>query len=146
MAFAQGETTIPREGLSFRNSHHLGLMWTPNIFHPVKLASNIRHPIGEVLHTRHTQEPVELREGTEYHLVEHYFGRKLVTVDIVTPQAQQQGMDRFKQLMQRDFYYGHADFFPQPFRLINRTFVNSSSFDITEYVDGVMKNEKALNL
>lgn len=100
------------------------LMWTPNLLNPKKLASNLRHPVHEVLHTSHRQYPITMEEGVEYHVVEHKLGPKLVTIDIVKPSKFAKGVvPRMKQLFDSKFYYGHSQYFPQPFKLINRTFV-----------------------
>jgi len=49
---------------------------------------------------------------------------RLVTVDVVERSAFAEGLiPRVKQLFRGDFYYGHDQYFPQPFKLIDRTFV-----------------------
>lgn len=106
----------------FDKSGHLLLMWTPNFLNPNKLASNMRHPVFEVTHTSHVQYKME--EGAEYYVVEHKVFRKVVTVDIVEPSSfERRFVPRIKQLFDRSFYYGHAEYFPKPFKLVNRTFV-----------------------
>lgn len=110
-------------------------MWTPNFLNPKKLASNLRHPIHEVFHTSHIQYPIEMKEGVEYHVVEHKIGPKLVTIDVVKPTQLAKGiMPRVKQLFDSRFYYGHSQYFPEPFELVNRTFVKKG-FDKEEYLE-----------
>lgn len=131
-------SSVPNEGLRWKNAHHVVLMLAPNILHPIKLAANLRRPIHEFVHTNHKQYPVEMREGVEYHVVEHRLLGRLVTVDVVTPDAFPRGLlPRVKQLFDRKFYYGHDKYFPQPFRLVNREFVNER-FNQEEHVRGVM--------
>ncbi|KKR77004.1 MAG: hypothetical protein UU21_C0001G0058 [Candidatus Levybacteria bacterium GW2011_GWA2_40_8] len=127
-----------QEGLRLRNAYHILLLWTPNIFHPQKLAANIRHPIGEVIHTSHKQRPVEMKEGVEYHVVEHRLVGKLVTVDVVTPTTFPKGIiPRVRQLFDIRFYYGHDRDFPHPFMLVNRTFV-TAGFDQQTHLQRVL--------
>lgn len=142
MVLSQISLTVPKEGLKWKNAHHLVLMWTPNVLHPKKLAANLRHPIREVLHTSHNQYPVEMKEGVEYHLVEHRLLDRLVTVDVVSLDTFPKGLiPRIKQLFDTNFYYGHDEYFPQPFRLVNRAFVTGGS-NQEEHVRKVMDNSK----
>jgi hypothetical protein len=108
---------------------HAVLMITPNILHPQKLATNLRHPIHEVVHTKHRQYPLE---GTDNrYVVEHDFFGRLVTLDIVETDSFTQGLiPRVKQLFRPDFYYGHAEYFPQPFKLVNRTYITNQKGNI----------------
>lgn len=132
-------SSVPKEGLQWRNAHHVVLMWTPNVLHPRKLAANLRHPVYEVLHTSHKQYPVEMKEGVEYHVVEHRLLNRLVTVDVVIPDVFPNGfIPRVKQLFDRRFYYGHDTYFPQPFRLVDRVFV-SNGFNHEEHVRKVTR-------
>ncbi len=136
------ESSIPQNKERLKNAHHLALMWTPNLLNPPKLINNLRHPIGEVFHTKHTQYPVDMREGIEYHVVEHRMFDKLVTVDVIHQDTFPKGIiPRLKQLFDKDFYYGHDKFFPQPFRLINRTFV-SDNFDLENHVQQILDQRK----
>jgi len=108
----------------WKNVHHVGIMWAPNVLHPAKLRANVAHPIGEVFHTSHKQYPIELIPDREHYLVEHNLFDKLVTVDLIVPDTFRPGIvNRTKQLFDRNFYYGHAGYFPQPFKLIDRTLV-----------------------
>ncbi len=126
------------KGRDLRYTPQFLVMLAPNILHPGKLAANIRHPVHEVLHTNHKQYPVDMQEGVEYHIVEHRLFNKLVTVDIVRQVQLAEGfIPRIKQLFDRSFYYGHAGFFPQPFKLTNRTFVKEG-FDQEEHNQRVL--------
>lgn len=140
MAAPEIVSNVPQEGLRWKNAHHILFMWTPNVLHPRKLAANLRHPIHEVIHTSHKQYPVEMKEGVEYHVVEHRLGERLVTVDVVTPDTFPKGIiARTKQLFDTKFYYGHDKYFPEPFRLVNRAFVNNG-FNQEEHIRGVIDN------
>lgn len=120
------------EGLKWSNAYHLLLMALPNIFHPKKLARNLRHPIGEVLHTRHNQYSIG-EDGL--HVVEHLLFGRLVTVDVVKEDRFVNGIGgRLQQLFRPDFYYGHGDYFPHPFRLVDRTFVDGTVFDYNQHL------------
>ncbi|KKQ34049.1 MAG: hypothetical protein US51_C0054G0002 [Microgenomates group bacterium GW2011_GWA2_37_6] len=133
------------EGLKLNNIHHLLLLWTPNIFNPHKLIANLRHPIGEVFHTNHKQRPVKKTEETEYYIVEHRLFGKLVTVDIIIPTAFHNGIiPRIKQLFDRRFYYGHDKDFPQPFILVNRTFIKDR-FDQGDYLKTIIRKARISN-
>ncbi len=135
------ESSIPQNRERFKNAHHLALMWTPNLLNPQKLLNNLRNPIGEVFHTKHTQYPIDMREGIEYHVVEHRVFKKLVTVDIIHQDSFSKGiLPRLKQLFDKDFYYGHDKFFPQPFKLIDRTFVKDG-FDLENHVQQILKQK-----
>lgn len=113
---------------------YLLLMWAPNVLNPQKLASNLRHPVHEVLHTHHIQHPITMKEGVEYHVVEHKLGPKLVTIDVVKPTPLARGViPRIKQLFGKRFYFGHAEYFPEPFELVDRTFVRKG-FDKEEHL------------
>ena len=115
-----------KERSKWKSVHHLVLMVTPNLLNPRKLAANIRHPFREVFHTNHKQYPVEMREGVEYHVVEHRRFGKLETVDIFVSDTFAQGLiPRVKQLLNATFYYGHDQYFPKPFRLVDRSFVGN---------------------
>lgn len=133
-----------QEGLKWRNAHNLLLLWTPNILNPHKLFANLRHPIGEVFHTNHKQKPIERKKKAQYYVVEHRLFDKLVTVDVVTPTEFPKGLiPRMKQLFDRNFYYGHDRDFPQPFMLINRTFV-AESFNEEDYSKKIVGSHKKL--
>ncbi len=125
-------------GGNLKNGFHLLLMWAPNIFHPKKLLNNLRHPIGEVLHTRHEQYSVE--GNPEVYAVEHELFGRLVTVDIVRrSRFPKPLLLRMKQLFNGDFYYGHAEYFPEAFRLIDRTFVeDGANFDVEGHVKKIV--------
>ncbi len=114
-----------------KNTSHLFLMWLPNIFNPHKLIANIRHPINEVFHTKHNQYPV----GDSFHIVEHVLFNRVVTVDVVEKSEFPRGLaNRTRQLFKRDFYYGHDQYFPEPFKLVNRTFIKKGVvFDRQEH-------------
>ena len=115
------------------------LMMTPNVLNLRKLVSNIRHPIHEILHTRHVQYPIAMEEGVEYHVVEHKLGPKLVTIDVIKPTPLARGViPRMKQLFDSRFYYGHAEYFPQPFELVDRTFVRKG-FDKEKHLQKFKK-------
>lgn len=138
MALPEIESSVPKEGLNRRNAHHLAFLWVSNLLNPHKLAVNARHPIGEWLHTSHKQGPVEMVEGVEYHLVEHRLGSRLVTIDIIQPDEFARGLiPRARQLFDGDFYYGKDEYFPYPFRLVDRTYVKDN-FDQGEHVRNVL--------
>ncbi|MBI4097252.1 MAG: hypothetical protein HY428_02435 [Candidatus Levybacteria bacterium] len=140
MVLSEIRSTVPREGLQWKNAHHVVLMLAPNILHPIKLAANLRHPIHEFVYTSHKQYAVDMREGVEYHVVEHNFLGRLVTLDVVTPDSFPRGfVPRVKQLFDRRYYYGHGRYFPQPFMLVNRTFV-TDGFNQEEYIREVIDN------
>lgn len=142
MALSEISSIAPNEGLKWKNAHHLVFMWTPNVLHLKKLAANLRHPIHEIIHTNHKHYPVEMKEGVEYHIVEHRLLGRLVTVDVVTPDVFSNGVvPRLRQLFNRDFYYGHDKYFPQPFKLVNRVFV-TDGFNQEEHVRKVIDNSK----
>lgn len=142
MALSEISSSVPREGLKWKNAHHVALMWAPNILHPRKLAANLRHPVHEVFHTNHKQYAVEMQEGVEYHVVEHRLLDKLVTVDVVTPDSFPNGLvPRVKQLFDPKFYYGHDKYFPQPFKLVDRTFV-TNGFNQDEHVKDVLDSQR----
>ena len=67
-------------------------MVTPNLLNPRKLAANVRHPLREVFHTSHKQYPIEMKEGVEYHIVEHRRFSKLETVDVVSSDTFAKGL------------------------------------------------------
>ncbi len=122
MALSEINSAIPKEGLRWRNAYHLPLMWLPNVVNPRKLIRNLHAPITEVLHTSHIQYPVAMEEGIEYFVVEHRLGAMDITVDVVTPDVFPKGLvSRVRQLFDPKFYYGHADYFPHPFKLVDRT-------------------------
>ncbi len=129
----------PKKG-NLKNVLHLLLMWTPNILNPSKAFSNLRNPVGEVIHTKHSQYLVEENNPSkDIYVVEHLLRGKLVTVDLVRrDRFPKPWLLRLKQLFEKDFYYGHAQYFPQPFRLIDRTFVSEEPFDIKEYAKKVL--------
>lgn len=131
-------TTTEHMGLTFKNAPHLLLMIAPNLLHPGKLLNNLRHPVGEVLHTKHVQYPVE--EANEVYAVEHKLFGRLVTVDIVKRDRFRKGyLLRLRQLFDRRFYYGHAQYFPKPFRLVDRTFIDDpNSFDVDSHVKKII--------
>lgn len=133
---------VTKKRSKLKDVSHLLLMSVPNLLNPNKLLANIRHPFREVLHTSHKQYPVEMKEGVEYHIVEHRRFNKLETVDIVTPDTFPKGLiPRAKQLFDRSFYYGHDKYFPQPFRLVDRTFV-SDGFNQEEHLHKVIKSKR----
>ncbi len=104
---------------------HLLLMWLPNCLNPHKLKSNLRHPIREVFHTSHKQYRVP-----KGYVVEHFFFGDLVTMDFIQKADFETGLvPRLKQLLRRDFYYGHCEFFPQAFKLIERKYVMRGGFN-----------------
>jgi hypothetical protein len=129
-----------QEGLRLKNAPNLFIMWAPNILNPHKLTANVLHPIGEVIHTSHKQRKVAMIEGVEYDVVEHSLGQRLVTIDIVALTSYQRGVfAKARQIFDRRFYLGHDKDFPQPFRLINRTFVKpGSGFDRDVHVQNVL--------
>jgi hypothetical protein len=117
-----------QEGLKFKNAHNLFIMWAPNILNPYKLTANVRHPVGEVIHTSHQQYRAAMIDEKEYDVVEHRFGKRLVTVDVIVLDSYRKGfLPRAKQIFDRRFYLGHEKDFPQPFTLVNRTFVKPGS-------------------
>lgn len=133
MTTEQKTTNLTRNhGVRVSNGHHLLMMWLPNILNPHKLAANIRNPIHEVFHTKHKQYSID---GDSLHIVEHVLFNRVVTVDVVERSEFAAGLvARTKQLFGRDFYYGHDQYFPQPFRLIERTFVKKGViFDREEH-------------
>ena len=124
---------IKKGGVRLANAHHLLLMALPNILNPHKLAVNIRHPIHEVFHTGHSQYP--LGESATY-VVEHVLFERLVTVDVIEEDTFPKGfIPRARQLFRRDFYYGHCEYFPQPFRLVERKYINGGDFNLKEYLE-----------
>ncbi len=129
-----------QEGLNFRNSPNLIILWAPNVLNPYKLKANVLHPVGEVIHTSHKQHRVGMIEGVEYNVVEHRLGKRLVTIDVVALDQYRQGFfARMRQIFDRRFYLGHDRDFPQPFTLINRTFVrDGSGFDKDAHVNTVL--------
>lgn len=134
-----------QEGLRLKNAHNLLVLWAPNILNPYKLAANLRHPIGEVIHTSHKQDKVAMIEGIEYDVVEHMLGKKLVTIDVVALDSYQQELiARLRQIFGRRFYLGHDRDFPQPFSLVRRDFVKSGSgFDKDAHVQGVLNEVRS---
>ncbi len=133
-----------QEGLKLRNAHNLLLLWTPNILNPHKLFANLRHPIHEVFHTNHKQRPIERKKHAQYYVVEHRLRDRLVTVDVVSPTQFPKGLiPRVKQLFDRNFYYGHDRDFPQPFTLINRTFVRGE-FNEENYSKRIVGSHRKL--
>jgi hypothetical protein len=131
-----------QEGLRLKNAPNLFIMWAPNILNPHKLTANILHPVGEVIHTSHKQRKVAMIEGVEYDVVEHRLGKRLVTFDVVALDSYQRGLfARARQIFNRKFYLGHEKDFPQPFRLVNRTFVKpGSGFDKDAHVREVINS------
>ena len=102
------------------------LMVLPNVFQLKKLIQNVRHPIHDWAHTRHRQYPV----GGGQYLVEHYWFGRLVTVDTVVMDKFAKGFfGRLRQLFGSDFYYGHCEYFPQPFRLVERKYIRQKKGD-----------------
>ena len=135
-------SNIPQEGHRLNNIHHLGLLYVPQVLNPQKLLLNLRHPIGEGFHTSHNQYPVDIIEDLEYHVVEHKLFKNIVTVDVVHQDSFAEGLvERARQLFRMDFYYGHVKFFPQPFKLVDRTFVGKG-FNLDGHVEEVLKREK----
>ena len=129
-------------GLTRSNAKNLLIMWAPNILNLYKLTANIRHPIGEVIHTSHKQRPVAMVDGIEYDVVEHRLGKKLVTIDVVALDTYRDGLfPRARQIFGRRFYLGHDKDFPQPFWLVNRTLVKpGSGFDKDAHVREVVNS------
>ena len=122
---------LKKGGVKLANAYHLFLMALPNILNPHKLAVNVRHPIHEVIHTGHRQYPL----GETTHVVEHVLFERLVTVDVIEEDTFPKGLiSRVKQLFRRDFYYGHCEYFPQPFRLVERKYVNGNGFNLDEHL------------
>ncbi len=120
-------------GLRLRNAHHLLLMMLPNLFNLFKLVANIRHPIYEVIHSSHNQYQIN---GSSLYVVEHFLFGRLVTVDVVEIDSFPLGLiKRALQLFKRDFYYGHCEYFPQPFRLLDRKYVRREDFSIDKYLE-----------
>ncbi len=139
---ATPELSFPQQRSKLKDVSHLFLMWAPNLLNPSKLTANIRHPFREVLHTSHKQYPVEMKEGVEYYVVEHRRFDKLETVDVVRQDTFAQGLIlRAKQLFDRNFYYGHDKYFSQPFRLVDRTFVEYG-FNKEEHLRKVLKRKE----
>jgi hypothetical protein len=130
-----------QEGLTPGNAKNLLIMWAPNLFGP-KIFNNIRHPIGEVIHTNHKQRSVAMVDGVEYDVVEHRLGERLVTIDVVALDSYREGLfPRVRQIFDRRFYMGHDRDFPQAFRLINRTFVKpGSGFDKDAHVREIINS------
>ena len=119
-------------------------MWVPNLLHPGKLANNLKNPIGEVFHTKHSQYPLD--SDSKVFAVEHeLFGRK-VTLDIVKPaKFPRAWLLKTMQLFDPKFYYGHANYFPQAFELVDRTFLPKGTiFDINDYLASVATKREAL--
>lgn len=127
-------------GLTKENVWNLLIMVTPNILNRRKLRANLRHPIGEVIHTKHTQTRLAMVAEREYDMVEHWLGKKLVTVDIVVLTSYKRGLiAKAKQIFDDKFYLGHDKDFPQPFELVHREFVRSGSgFDRDAYAQSVL--------
>lgn len=115
------------------DASYLLLMWLPNVLNPRKSIANLRHPVHEVTHTTHKQYPID---GDSLHAVEHLLFNRLVTIDVIERDVFQKGLiSRTKQLFRADFYYGHGQYFPQPFRLVDRTFVKKGIiFDREEHL------------
>lgn len=126
MSASSERLSFPQQRSKLKDASHLFLMWAPNLLNPNKLVTNIRHPFREGIHTSHKQYPVEMKEGIEYYAVEHRRFNKLETIDIVKQDAFAKGLiPRIKQLFDRNFYYGHDKYFPQPFRLVDRAFIKA---------------------
>lgn len=107
---------------------HFFLMLVPNILNPNKLAANLRHPVHEMLHTSHKQY---FDEDSRFYVVEHYLFGRVVTVDAITESFSPAGFwNRVTHLFRKDFYYGHAEYFPKRFRLIKRWHVKNGELDI----------------
>lgn len=131
-------SSVPKKRAKLKDTTNLLLMWAPNLLNPNKLLANIRHPFRGIIHTSHKQYPIEMKEGDEYYVVEHRRFNKLETVDLVTPDTFPKGLiPRVKQLFDRNFYYGHDEYFAQPFRLVHRTFV-SDGFNQQEHLRKVL--------
>ena len=108
--------------LTSRNFRHAVLLLLPNLFRPDKLYQNLRHPVHEWLHTRPRQYPV--KSTLDLHVVEHEFRGRLVTVDLVEARADTGTLsEHLGRIWKKDFYYGHCHYFPQPFRLIKRHYI-----------------------
>lgn len=129
-----------QQGLNFRTAPELIILFAPNLFNWRKLRRNLRHPIGEVLHTSHEQIKVAMIAGKEYDMVLHKLGKKLVTVDIVVLTDYQRGLlAKARQIFGDKFYLGHDRDFPQPFELVDRHFVRSGSgFDRDVYAQSIL--------
>ncbi len=124
-------------GLRWGYTYHLLFMVLPNILHPKKLAKNIMHPIGEVLHTHHKQYPIG---EDSLHVVEHRLFGKLVTIDVVREDTFANGIrGRLRQLFKEDFYYGHCEYFPRPFQLVDRTCIEGNVFDYNGHLSKFKK-------
>lgn len=111
---------------------HSILMILPNIFNPSKLRDNVTHPIREWAHSSHLQYPIDY---SNYYVVEHYVGDRLVTADLVEKaDSILTGLSRrLMRLFEFEFYYGHEDYFPQEFQLIERLYVDSNR-ELHEYL------------
>jgi len=124
-------------GLTWSNSYHLILMALPNILNPYKLYRNLKHPFYETIHTQHKQYPLEEKSGI--HVVEHRLFGKLLTVDLIEKNKEIKGLtSRVRRLFSRDFYYGHCEYFPHSFRLINRTYVRDKQFSLEDHIRKVL--------
>jgi len=135
---------------------YVGLVVLPNILNPWKLASNLRHPIHEVLHTKHRQYPAEGYPGL--YVVEHEFFGRVVTIDIVETKPELSdlgdlvGLVLPKDLFRRDFYVGHADYFPErfweddlvmpQFWLHRRFYVGKHEFSLEEELSRAYLNKR----
>ncbi len=111
---------------------HVPLLVLPNILNPYKLVTNLRHPIHEVLHSQHEQYPI----GDQgLHVVKHEFLGRVVTVDLIKETEFAEGfIPRLRQLFSRDFYYGHCEYFPRPFRLVDRSYMSTNGGDFDQHV------------
>jgi hypothetical protein len=141
MALREIQSNVPIETSKLKKAANIPLMWTPNIFSP-KLFKNLRSPFTEILHGHHRQYAVDMIEGVEYHVVEHGLGLMDMAVDVVAVDSFPQGLiPRIRQLFRQDFYYGHAQYFPQPFRLIARS-GEEAIYHKEEFVNRVLEEER----
>ncbi len=100
---------------------HWPLKIFKNFFLPRNIVKNLKNPIPETIHTSHKQHSI----GRGNYIVEHYLFDKLVTTDLIKKDPFKDNLlDVIKQVFKKDFYYGHAEYFPKPFVLIKREYIN----------------------
>lgn len=119
-------------GMKFtlKNGRHILFMLAPNIFILSKLCQNLRHPIHEWIHTQHEQLPLE--EIPNLYLVKHYFFSRLVTLDVI--KRVEDG--------HRGDYYGHCDYFPQTFNLMERIYIRDGKEpNLEKQIEGILASK-----